>query len=202
MLWTIKDGFWYLEEHLKRLRNSHEYFKWGWDEEKIRSKLKNELQVLSAGEVARVRLRTSQKGEIFVDVFPLEHIGWGKNLLKIKISAEKTRSKDLFLFHKTTNRSFYNDQFKQAISEGYDEVIFINEKSEVTEGAISNIFIRKDNKWLTPPVKCGLLPGVWRAAKITELNAEARILYIEDLEKADEVMIGNSVRGEGKAVIR
>ena len=201
ILWTAEKGFIYLDEHLKRLQDSHRYFMWNWDYDKVLQRLKEELQVFTSAKFARIRLRSSQNGNVSVEVYPLDKPGWGKDFLKIKISRDQTDSGDVFLFHKTTNRDFYNNQFKQALNEGFDEVIFVNEKNEITEGAISNIFIRKKEQWITPAVSSGLLEGVWRAAKIAELNAEERILNIDDLKNADEIMLGNSVRGGARCTM-
>jgi len=113
------------------------------------------------------------------------------------ISKDRVNSGDVFLYHKTTNRGFYNTKFKAAADNGYDEIIFLNERDEVTEGAISNVFIKKDEKWYTPCVKSGLLAGTWRADMISKLNAQEELLTADDLTTADEVIIGNSVRGTG-----
>lgn len=196
MLWCKGKGVVFLDEHLERLRNSHRYFLWKWNREKIINRLDQAVESLSAFDYARIRLLVSQNGNVVVEVHPLDKQGWGKDVINVKISQSKTDSGNLFLYHKSTFRDFYNQQFKQAQAEGFDEVIFSNEKNEITEGAISNIFIRKGPKWFTPPVKCGLLPGIWRVAKFADLHSEEKILNIEDLKKADEILIGNSVRGE------
>jgi len=72
-------------------------------------------------------------------------------------------------------------------------------KNQITEGAISNVFIRKGAKLLTPPVECGLLNGVYRQY-ILETNKDAleEILYLDDLLNADEIFICNAIRGMRK----
>ncbi len=52
-------------------------------------------------------------------------------------------SNDVFLYHKTTNRSIYDNEYKKAIKNGLAEILFLNEHKQVTEGAISNIIIKK-----------------------------------------------------------
>ena len=69
----------------------------------------------------------------------------------------------------------------------------------MTEGAISNIFLRYDQQWFTPPVASGLLPGIWREKMMRELNAVERVTYSEYLKDADEIILGNSVRGKAIA---
>jgi len=78
---------------------------------------------------------------------------------KIKISRHRLDSQNIFLYHKTTNRKLYDTELTLAKKQGFDEVIFLNQKNQVCEGAISNIFIEKNKKLLTPKLSCGLLPG-------------------------------------------
>jgi para-aminobenzoate synthetase/4-amino-4-deoxychorismate lyase len=79
---------------------------------------------------------------------------------------------------------------------GHADVIFLNERDEVTEGAISNLFARFGTRLLTPPVRCGLLPGIARQVALTERpHASEAILTVQDLAQADELFICNAVRG-------
>jgi para-aminobenzoate synthetase/4-amino-4-deoxychorismate lyase len=106
------------------------------------------------------------------------------------------------LFHKTTQRPLYAEALQAAIQAGYDEVLFLNLRGQVTEGAMHNIFIEKDGRWLTPPVACGLLAGVYRRHLMeTRPNVQERVLRIQDLRQADAVHLCNAVRGLRPAII-
>ena len=71
-----------------------------------------------------------------------------------------------------------------------------NQRDEVTEGAISNIFVRIEGRLYTPPLACGVLPGVFRRHLLEAVpRAEERILTLADLRAADELFLCNSVRG-------
>ena len=76
----------------------------------------------------------------------------------------------------------------------------MNEKAELTEGAISNLFVEKEGKLLTPPLSCGLLPGTLRAHLLKTGKATEHLLTRADLESADAVFFGNSVRGLRQAI--
>jgi para-aminobenzoate synthetase/4-amino-4-deoxychorismate lyase len=121
----------------------------------------------------------------------------------IKFSDRKVDSNNVFLFHKTTNRKFYDDEYKIAKKEGLYDVIFRNEKGQVTEGAISNIFIKKGNRYYTPPVENGLLNGVYRRFLLFQKSKDIKekILYPNDIEEADEIFLTNAVRGIVKVSI-
>ena len=72
----------------------------------------------------------------------------------------------------------------------------MNERGQITEGATSNIFIKKDNHLITPPIECGLLNGVYRQYLIeTQPNAREKVLSLKDLKEAKAIYICNAIRG-------
>jgi para-aminobenzoate synthetase/4-amino-4-deoxychorismate lyase len=114
----------------------------------------------------------------------------------VLLSSEHTSSDDVFLRHKTTCRERYERLYAEARAEGFDEIVFLNERGEVTEGAISNLFILLEGKLFTPPLSSGVLPGVFRR-HLLEMDAtsEERVLHLQDLESADGIFLCNAVRG-------
>jgi para-aminobenzoate synthetase/4-amino-4-deoxychorismate lyase len=99
------------------------------------------------------------------------------------------------LYHKTTNRALYDSQHKVYAAKGYLDVIFLNTRNEVTEGAISNIMIQKAGRLYTPVLDSGLLPGIFRQHLLDIGKAKEKKLTLIDLRKADKIFICNSVRG-------
>jgi len=98
--------------------------------------------------------------------------------------------------HKTTNRAFYDQPRQQAhAAHGVDEVLFRNERGELTEGSITNLFVARDGMLLTPPLSSGLLPGTLRAELLATGKATEQVLTLADLETAEAIWLGNSVRG-------
>jgi para-aminobenzoate synthetase/4-amino-4-deoxychorismate lyase len=92
------------------------------------------------------------------------------------------------LRHKTSWRELYDQPHGDC-----DELVFCNERGELTEGARSNLFIRRGDVLLTPPLEAGLLPGVLRAELIDKGRAREAVLTPADLN--GEVYFGNSLRG-------
>ena len=201
ILWDKEKGFAYLKEHLERTRNSQIYFGRKWNAYNANKSLRRLKSLLLRRKIeyARVRFIVSKTGRVKTEYSILEKAGWNKQNPKLKVSRKRVSSRNVFLYHKTTNREFYDAEFKQAHSEGFDEVIFMNEKGEVTEGAITNIFILTKDGWRTPSRKCGLLPGIWRKKMICELRAEEKTITLKDLKTAKKIIIGNSVRGSQNA---
>ncbi|HOK05145.1 MAG TPA: aminotransferase class IV, partial [Victivallales bacterium] len=195
ILFDRKDGgFIWLDEHINRLGNSQKYFLRKFN----RNKVVNFLYAISKElpDLAKVKISLDESGKIKCKWERLTFKGWGKKYAKVLISKKKTDPSNIMLYHKTTERKLYDEEFLNAQSIGYDDVIFLNKREEITEGAISNIFIKTKNGWLTPPLKCGLLPGIYRKHLILQLSAKEQIIYIKQLISAEKVIICNSVRGK------
>ncbi len=73
------------------------------------------------------------------------------------------------------------------------DVIFLNERGEVAEGARSNIFVERDGVLLTPPLASGALPGVLRASLLADGKAQEAVLWPADL--LNGFWLGNALRG-------
>ena len=99
------------------------------------------------------------------------------------------------LLHKTTHRPLYSSERETALGEGFDEVLFVNERDEVTEGSISNVFVETGGAMVTPPVSSGILPGTFREELIAGDKCREGVLTVADLRSAHRVYVGNSVRG-------
>jgi para-aminobenzoate synthetase/4-amino-4-deoxychorismate lyase len=104
----------------------------------------------------------------------------------------RVNSASPFLYHKTSRRELYTQEL--ALVPELDEVIFVNEREEVTEGANSNVVALLDGLLLTPPLACGLLPGVFRDELLEHSVIKERVLTRHDLERAKKLYLINSVR--------
>ncbi|GAA6212589.1 aminodeoxychorismate synthase component I [Hyphomicrobiales bacterium 4NK60-0047b] len=209
MAYSPKEGVLLLEEHLNRLEKSAAYFLYPYDKEKILSLIDFITQqasaYLSKQSLLRLRLLLHKNGNITITPTEIEAID-EETIWTIALAKEEMQSKNLFLYHKTTNRAFYDDvrtaMQSQAQKDGsvkIDEVIFQNEKGELTEGSFTNIFVKINGELKTPAIASGLLPGTLRQSLIEQGKATEEILTLVDLQKAEEIYVGNSVRGLIKA---
>jgi para-aminobenzoate synthetase/4-amino-4-deoxychorismate lyase len=191
LLWS--DGYTLLPLHLDRLRLSCEYFDRPFDSAEIEARLHALAATFAPLSRHRVRLTLGPRGQIALTSSPLAP---SPTECRVTIAHERTTSTDVFLRHKTTHRPLYDRLFAAAQQSGFDEVLFRNQRDEVTEGAISNIFVRIEGRLYTPPLACGVLPGVFRRHLLEAVpRAEERILTLADLRAADELFLCNSVRG-------
>lgn len=181
-----------LEQHLERLRNSAAYFDIPLREHALRLALAESLENSVEGEL-RVRLTLQQQGRWEIAVSALEQAPWSGRVL---LCSQRTNAANVFLHHKTSNRQAYEAAFNRARRDGYDEVIFVNESGCVTEGAISNIFLLLDGALVTPPVHCGVLPGVQRSHILSQTpGSKCREVTLSELLAAEEIWMCNALRG-------
>jgi para-aminobenzoate synthetase/4-amino-4-deoxychorismate lyase len=188
--WTPDEGYTLLDRHLDRLLASAAYFALPAERETV----SDYLAAAAAGWTGpmRVRLTLSDTGLDLTSV-PLPP---SPDQFRFAIANERLDSGLLWLAHKTTNRAFYDQPRQRAHDEhGFDELVFLNERGEVTEGSFTNIFIERDGVLLTPDLSSGLLPGTLRAELIATGKARAVVLTLADLYAADAIWLGNSVRG-------
>ncbi len=180
-----------LEEHLARMAGSADYFGIAFEPSETRSALERFARE-AAGECV-VRLELSQDGEL--TLVPREAPAPPIRPVRLLVCTEQVDAGNRLLYHKTSLRELYNRAREAGLEQGYFEVVFTNHDGHVTEGTITNVFIRSGGRWLTPPITDGLLPGTWRARHIEQVDAIERSLTVQHLVDAEEVVVGNSVRG-------
>ena len=86
----------------------------------------------------------------------------------------------------------------EALPKGSFETIFLNESGYVSEASVSNIFMIKGNRLMTPSADCGVLPGITRKAVLelapyAGLGVDEGKFNEEELAKSDEVFVTNSL---------
>ena len=196
LLW--RGGFPLIELHLERLLDSASYFDFPCDRAEVKQALLAHAGAFLAGESRKVRLLLDCIGTLLIENEILSQPANTKDarLSRVCIAQQRTDPHDPMLFHKTTHRPLYAESFKTATQSGFDDVLFLNHRLEVTEGAVSNVFVEKGGRLYTPPLECGLLPGVFRRHLLdTRPGVEERVLYPGDLRQADAVYLANAVRG-------
>lgn len=77
---------------------------------------------------------------------------------------------------------------------GAGEAIFANTVGNLCEGAVSNVFVVRDGRLVTPPLSAGPLPGVTRELVIELTDAVEEDLPIAALADAEEVFLTSSIR--------
>jgi len=190
LLWTPGDGYFCLSEHLRRLRESAEYFGYPRCDEAAA----HELVALAAKLPAvphKIRLLVARDGKISAEADPIRR-GEIPDPIRLELAAEPIDAADPFLYHKTTHRAIYTAAAVGCCAG--DDVLLYNQLGEVTETLRGNLVMRCGKDLWTPPVSCGLLAGTYRTQLLAEGKIRERTVPLEMLPECDELFFINSVR--------
>jgi len=189
LLWRRGRGYFLLEAHLKRLRDSADYFDFAVDADAVRRQLLTVAERFTAPRY-RVRLRVNRHGAAQVEYAPLSP---ERRVWRVALAHEPVNPREVFLYHKTTHRQVYERAL--AARPDCDDVLLWNTHGELTESTRANVVVRLDGRYYTPPVECGLLAGVYRGHLLQRGLLRERVLTIDDLRRAEAVYLINAVRG-------
>jgi para-aminobenzoate synthetase/4-amino-4-deoxychorismate lyase len=183
-----------LDRHLERIASSAHIFGFLFDPAEARRRVAAECAEIADDQDYRVRLSLNANGEIQLSkasVMPVQQP------TQVLLSTIVMRSDDLLLAHKTTLRHVYDEGWKHAEALGAFDTLFFNERGELTEGGRTNVFIKLNGQWMTPPLSAGVLPGVMRAQILEDNNWSAieHTITRADLKTAEAVCICNALRG-------
>lgn len=187
--WTPDEGCFLLADHLDRLRSSAAYFQWDVDLDRLRHSLEEAVRGLEPVP-HRIRLVVPCQGEPILQATPLIP---QPEPYRIRLATQPVDSQDVFLYHKTTNRQVY--QHALAAAPGFQDVLLWNERGEVTESCVANVVVEREGRLLTPYVRCGLLPGTYRAWLLQQGTVLEEIISKKDLRRCSRAFLVNSVRG-------
>lgn len=194
LLWEPETGWFLLDYHVQRLLRSAEKLSFLVDEVSVRHALAEAAEAVSTP--TRGRLLLTSAGEIRLQTAEAGPTG---QQMFLAVAPTPIQHDDLFLRHKTTQRATYN-KFRGERPDA-DDVILWNERNELTETCIGNVCLRFGDSWLTPDLSSGLLPGTYRQFLVDEGKITAKVLPLQALYDADEVVFFNSVRKWCPAVV-
>lgn len=160
---------------------------------------------------ARVRLQVwDGNGGLFentaparfiIECFPLDTAitELNENGLVTGIATDIRKSPDSLSGLKSCNAMIYAAAARQARENKWNDALILNTQGHVIESTIANIFWIKDGQIFTPPLTEGCVAGVMRRYLLhflpsIQLPVTTRILTVEELAEADEILLTNSIR--------
>jgi para-aminobenzoate synthetase / 4-amino-4-deoxychorismate lyase len=183
------EGFRHLSEHFERLRSSAQYFGFRFDAESALAACKRMVE--DAAEPVRIRLTLARDGTVDVTSSALKPSP--ESRVRLAIDDESVAPDDAFLFHKTTLREPY--ERRRAKRPDADDVLLVNTRGEVTESTVANVAVLFGDRWVTPSLDAGLLPGAYRAVLLRDGTLTEQSVTLDELRRADDVALVSSVRG-------
>jgi para-aminobenzoate synthetase/4-amino-4-deoxychorismate lyase len=121
------------------------------------------------------------------------------DVVRVALDDVPQDPRDIFLFHKTSLRQRYEDARRRH--PGVDDVLLVNDRGEVTESTIANVAVRVGDRWVTPPIEAGLLPGIGRAVALEKGILTEAAVTIDAVRSSEEVALISDARGWRSAVL-
>ncbi|MGV2291301.1 aminodeoxychorismate synthase component I [Trinickia sp. YCB016] len=196
---TREAGVRYLDLHLERLGASARQLGFAFDEASVRARIAERCAALPAGVEHRFRVALAKAGDVEIIAAPLAPLP--SDVVGVMLAPDHgfapTQAADPLLAHKTTRRAEYDRGWREAEAHGGFDMLFFNERGELTEGGRSNVFVKRDGRWWTPPLSSGVLPGVMRRVLLADASFQAaeRVLVRADLLNAEALIVCNALRG-------
>lgn len=193
--WTPGKGYFLLAEHMTRLLASAEYFNFSCTAEQVGSFLQTLAETFPMAP-QKVRFLLHREGQM---QGACSTLGEAKTEpLRIRLARQPVDSRDVLLYHKTTQRRIYEEILAQT--KGADEVVLWNEQGEITECCSANLVIELAGKLVTPQAESGLLPGTYRDFLLRHGILEERRVTLNDLRNSSRIYLINAVRKWRRAV--
>ena len=184
-----------LNRHLDRLHGSADRFDRSCPPD-LRRRLVDSVADLGP---VRVRLLLHPDGSATIEHHPLPEDPTAVAVVRLCIDHVPVDPADVGLFHKTTDRRRYHERSDRHFDA--DDVVLVNARGEVTETTRANLAVRLDDRWCTPPIDSGLLPGVERGRLVDAGVLHERIISVAEFREAEEIATVSSLRGWTPAVL-
>ena len=190
---ALKDGQWQnWPLHWARLQITAQHFRYPLMQMQLESDMQRLAQTHASGNW-HIRMALQVSGVVQITAQPLLPSPEPVTLqLAPRAIANSVAQSDAVRF-KTSVRGHY-DAFKPSNPAVFDVVLF-NEDGQITEGTRGNIAACIDGRWVTPPLECGLLPGVGRALALAQGRVSEQVILVKDMSRATQWAFINSMRG-------
>jgi len=173
------------EQHLERLTKASRYFAYPFNPEELRQKIEEECQACDSHQDYRLRIILSKSGEMELSRQILTSLS--PTFCKAKLCLQEADLNQSFTYFKTTHRPH--------LSLGEQEKIYHNKSGELLETSIGNLVLKIAGKFYTPPIRLGILPGIYRQHLLETGQVKEKIMTLEDLNQAEAIYGCNAVRG-------
>ncbi|MDO8770192.1 MAG: aminodeoxychorismate synthase component I [Burkholderiaceae bacterium] len=183
-------------DHLARLARAAEHFGYPWAAAQVEARLRQLTDAHRQG-LWRVRLRVDAHGQVQAEACAMEVTPTPVQLALASTAFEEAGSE--FVRFKTTRRAHY-EAFAPRVPGVFDTLLW-NRHGELTECTRGNVAVQLDGRWVTPPLRCGLLDGVGRARCLREGRLVEAVVRVKDLPRATGLAFVNSLRGWLDAVL-
>jgi branched-chain amino acid aminotransferase len=186
---TVDNQPWAMSRHMRRAVSSAQQHGFRIPSEELIRSAVAELCRTEQHQQGLLRLSFGQNGKWSAVHLPYEPLTGGARLLTYdKVIASQGQPVKSYPY---SHRLEILEEIKTL---GADEAIVCNDKGKVCEGSVTNLLLRIDDKWLTPPISDGVLPGVMRALVIEYCGVLVRSIDKSEISRVQAAFLLSSLR--------
>lgn len=186
---TVDNKPWAMSRHMRRAVSSARKIGLRVPSEELIREAVERLCMAEKHSYGVLRISFGQNGNWSAVHLPYEPISQGAKLLsydkEIAILGQPIKS------YPYTHRLEILEAIKLL---GADEAIVCNDKGKVCEGSVTNLLLRIENTWVTPPISDGVLPGVMRALVIEYCGVSVRSIDTSEIPRIQSAFLLSSLR--------
>ncbi|RTK96065.1 MAG: chloroperoxidase, partial [Neisseriaceae bacterium] len=184
-----------IDKHLNRLKNTADHLLFECNLEQINNRVLQYIKNEKLSDTCKLRLELDYQHNLLI-----EHcaIAKAKQPIRVGLLKHKIDTSHFMFKYKTTSpltRGLYTELHNKYTNDEVDEIIFVNQNNEITESRFFNIIIEYQGRLITPPLSCGLLPGIFRQTMIDNDELVEEIITPNMLKSATRLYLCNYVRG-------
>jgi len=183
-----------LDAHLARMAQAAQHFGVPWSLSAVQAKL-GSLQHGHPTGCYRVRVLLDVHGGVQVQAYALSPSPARVRLVLAPRALDEALDPATaeFVQFKTTRRAHY-DALAPSDAAVFDTLLW-NTRQEITECTRGNIALLWQDRWVTPPLHCGLLGGVERARCLASGQLQEAVVTLAQLPEVTGYAFMNSLRG-------
>ena len=183
-----------LEAHLERLKSSAQTLHFELPDFSSIATESKRLASLWSEDLGRMRITLLSDAKFIISIEEL--VDTSRFPVKLGIAIAPIHSQGVLAGHKSLSYGATPVNLRKAMEAGLTDLILLNERGEVVETTIANIFAVFEERIVTPPLASGCLPGIARESllKMSPTIVE-EVLHPEDLLRAKGIFLTSSLRG-------
>ena len=190
----LEQGQWInLDDHIVRMAQAANHFSYVFDSAAAFNQLEKLAHQHAQG-VYRARCLLQADGTLNVELHSFQ---LSSAPVQLRLAKAPMNARPEFILHKTTHRPEYDRFLDQA--QGAFDVVLFSEAGYLTETCRCNLIVKIQGELFTPHICSStntyLLPGVLRAQLLRENTIRPASLSVQDLQRAEQVWVINSLRG-------
>lgn len=178
---------WALSRHMRRVVNSAIALKIKLPNEELLRVGISQLLDASHNNLGMLRLSFDHGG-----TWGAVHFEYQKNDEPARVSTYTTA------VHGSSIKSYPYDHRLHILEEvqavGMDEALVINHAGRICEGSVSNLLLRINGRWCTPPISDGALPGIVRALVVENFDVSVKSIPREAIGSIESGFLLSSLR--------